>query len=125
MTDQQAKQQAKKRWGKKFAVRNAGHFSSADKRSEASNRVSELRAKKESLIREKDERLKALDWLTEINRKIVELNKEIQNEIPKTMFKRFDVGRVGGVAGMNFFEVLGSGDTWEEAFAQADKRALQ
>lgn len=122
MTNQQAQKQAQKRWGKKAAVRNAGKFSGTERRQDAADHIAQLKSERDALLKEKAERLKALDWLTGLDKNITRLNVEIRNEVPKTHFYRFDVGRIGGAGGFQFFEVLGSGDTWEEAFTRADKR---
>jgi hypothetical protein len=125
MTNEQAKKQAQKRWGKKYAVRNSGHISGQERRDAASEKIRQLRADKDAIDNEITERLKACDWYQSLKRRQGELAKEIQNTIPEAHRHRFDVGRIGGVSGFQFFEVLGSGDTWEEAFAQADQRTVQ
>lgn len=122
MTNEQAQAKAKKRWGKAAATRNGGHFSSEDRRQAAAARCTELRLERDALQKERAERLKALDWLIELDARVSALSKEINEELPKTHHHRFDVGRIGGIADFRFFEVLGSGDTWEQAFAKAESK---
>lgn len=122
MTNEQAKKQAQKRWGKESAIRNAGSFSSPDRRERASQAVREARAEIESIDKEVKERLAVCDWYQELQARRKTARKQIEDNQSLAMYHRFDVGRIGGVAGFQFFEVLGSGDTWEEAFAQADTR---
>lgn len=119
MTNDQALKQATKRWGKRAAVRNAGHFSSPDRRAAASEKATTARARIKAIDQEIAERLKALDWYQALTGERKELQKVASENSGMAMFHRFSVGKNMGL----FFEVLGSGDTWEEAFAQADKRA--
>ena len=124
MTNAQAEKEAKKRWGAKFAVRNSGHFSSQDRRDAANEKMRQLRADKDAVEKEITERLKNCDWYQALKKRQSELAKEIQGVMPETHRHRFDVGRIGGVAGLQFFEVLGSGDPWEEAFAKANGKSF-
>lgn len=119
MTNDQAMKQAAKRWGKKALVRNAGHFSSPERRAEAHEKTTTARARMKAIDREITERLKTLDWYQALTNERKELQKVASENSGIAMFHRFSVGRNAGL----FFEVLGSGDTWEEAFAQADERA--
>lgn len=118
MTNQQAMKQATKRWGKQALVQNNGHFSSPEKRATASEQATAARARIKAIDQEIADRLKALDWYQALTQERRELQKEASNNTSLALRYRFQVGRNTGL----FFEVLGSGDTWEEAFAQADAR---
>ncbi len=119
MTNEQAQREAKKRWGKSFFIRNGESFSSTEKRDK--NRDQYQAATKEiaSIEAEIKRRLSELDWYQELRTRQVTLRKEANNAQANCLYYRFTVGKCGGV----FNEILGQGDTWEEAFAKADKRA--
>lgn len=119
MTNDQAMKQAKKRWGSKALVRNAGRFSSPERRAEASEKTTAARNRIKAIDQEIAERLKVLDWYQALTSERKELQKTASENSGMAMFHRFSVGKNIGIG----FEVLGSGDTWEEAFAQADARA--
>jgi hypothetical protein len=119
MTNDQAMRQATKRWGKKAAIRNAGHFSSPERRDEASGKAQTARARIKDIDQEITARLKALDWYQALTSERKDLQKVASENSGMALFHRFSVGKDMGL----FFEVLGSGDTWEEAFAQADRRS--
>lgn len=57
-----------------------------------------------------------------------EKQKERMKDRNPEMYKRVafnhkcDVGRIQGIGGIQFFEIKGSGDTWDEAFVQFDRR---
>lgn len=119
MTNDQAMKQATKRWGTRAAVRNAGRFSSPERRDEASGKTQTARARIKDIDQEIAARLKALDWYQALTSERKDLQKVISESSGMAMFYRFSVGKNMGM----FFEVLGSGDTWEEAFAQADRRS--
>lgn len=121
MTNQQAMKQATKRWGKQALIQNGGHFSSPDRRAEAQGKAVAARARIKEIDQEIADRLKALDWYQSLTGERRELQKVASDNISLALRYRFQVGRNTGL----FFEVLGSGDTWEEAFAQADKRTHQ
>jgi hypothetical protein len=61
-----------------------------------------------------------LDWYQELRAKQREYRDQIRKHEGNALHYRFDVGRE---TSFGFVEVLGSGDTWEEAFAKADERA--
>ena len=35
------------------------------------------------------------------------------------------IGRIRGIAGLQFFEIMGSGDSWAKAMAQIERRELK
>lgn len=118
MTNEQAERAAKKRWGKAFFIRNGESFSSTEKRDK--NRDQYLAATKEvaSIETEIKRRLSELDWYQELRTRQQTLRKEANNAQGNALYYRFIVGKCGGV----FNEILGQGDTWEEAFAKADQK---
>jgi hypothetical protein len=118
MTNDQAMKQAAKRWGKKALIENNGRFSSPDRREAAREKAASARARIKAIDQEIADRLKALDWYQALTAERKDLQKTASENAGMSMFHRFSVGRDMGM----FFEVLGSGDTWEEAFAKADER---
>lgn len=119
MTNEQAMKRAAKRWGKRAMIENKGRFSSPDRRADARQRADAARVRIKEIDQEIAERLKALDWYQSLTGERKELQKTASENASLSMFHRFAVGRDMGM----FFEVLGSGDTWEEAFAKADERS--
>lgn len=118
MTNQQAMKQATKRWGKQALIQNGGHFSSPERRAEAGEKAKSARARMKEIDQEISDRLKALDWYQALTSERRELQKVASDNSSLALRYRFQVGRNTGL----FFEVLGSGDTWEQAFEQADQR---
>lgn len=117
MTNQQAATKAKKLWGKSFYVRNSGHVSSQEKRDEASKRYKAARTEIETIEADIKLRLRQLDWYQELRKQQRELRKESETAQSIALFHRFSVGKSNNL----FTEILGSGDTWEEAFAAVRK----
>lgn len=115
MTNQQAASKAKRRYGKRFYVRAGESFSSPERREKARDTVVDARAEVKRIDEEITRRLSVLDWYQDLRKQRSELTKRINNTEGNARYYRFHVGKSGGL--------LGSGDTWEEAFAQADKRA--
>jgi len=118
MTNQQAVAKAKKRWGKTFYVRNSGHFSSPEQRKTALDAVLNARAEIKRIEEEVARRLAELDWYQELLKQRRECRQQISNTEGDAHHYRFSVGRASGL----FNEIMGQGDTWEEAFAAADRR---
>lgn len=118
MDNKQAETEARKRWGKSFYIRNGEGFSSPEKRD--TNLVQYQTATKEiaEIEAEIKRRLGELDWYQELRTRQQALRKEANNAQSNCLYYRFTVGKCGGV----FNEILGQGDTWEEAFAKADQR---
>src|ERR1043165_4686687 len=118
MTNEQATAQEKKRWGKQFFVRNGESFSSVEKRDK--NRDQYRAATKEiaDIEAEIKRRLSELDWYQELRERQRKLRSEANVAQGNALYYRFSVGRRTST----FNEILGQGDTWEEAFAKADDR---
>jgi predicted RNase H-like HicB family nuclease len=108
MNQRQAMKEAKRRWGDKACLRDTKRPSSAEEREEANARLQEARA--------------ALKEATPENRK--ERRAALDKELTIALRYRYSVGYVGGIPAMGiaFFSIQGQGDTWEEAFKQADSR---
>lgn len=119
MTNQQAAAKAKKRWGKAFYVRNGESFSSPDKRKAALDTVLSARARKKEIDDEVQRRLNEMDWYQELQKERRECVERARKTEGYAHYYRFSVSRQ---TAMGFHEILGQGDTWEEAFAQADMR---
>jgi hypothetical protein len=118
MTNQQAAAKAKKRWGNRFYVRNAENMSSQQKRNENRDRYMELRAEIEQTEADVKLQLSQLDWYQEARKRQQELRKEADKAQSIALYHRFSVGKSNDM----FTEIVGNGDTWEEAFADAEKR---
>lgn len=100
MTKTKALKEAQKRWGKTAAIQEQRNCDSTPaSREEAKRKLGEINklsdAEKKARRRERDDALSRSYWY------------------------RFTVGRVS--MGL-FFEVLGQGDTWEDAFKASDVR---
>lgn len=105
MNQRQALKEATKRWGKAAAIRDQKNCDATpESRAAAHKRLVELNAICTT----------------------PELRKQHSNERDdvrgRANWYRYTVGEIGGVGGIQFLRVHGQGDTWEEAFAAADKR---
>lgn len=116
MTNEQAKREAKKRWGDKFYIRNGTHFSSQERRDTARAESKEAKAEIDAIEAEIKERLSRLDWYQELRTRQRELHKKRDKAQGESMHYRFNVGRSNGM----FTTILGQGDTWEQAFEAAN-----
>ena len=116
MDNNQARTQAKKRWGAKFYIRNSGFMSSPERRLKAQNEFHEARDAIAAIDKEIKERLATLDWYQELIANKRHHRKRSEQAQSDALHHRFSVGKQGAM----FTEILGSGDTWEEAFNQAD-----
>lgn len=116
MTNQQAAAKAKRLWGAKFYVRNGERFSSAERRDKNRAECKEAKAQIDAIEAEIKERLSKLDWYQELRARQRELWKTKDKASGESMYYRFSVGKRGPV----FTEILGQGDTWEEAFQKAE-----
>lgn len=105
MNSKQAMTQARARWGKKAAVQDSGKETSEAIRKAASAEVERLRA---TLTKEQQKE--------PANRKLI---RDLSNV---SCNFRYQVGSVQSIAGVfSAFLISGQGDTWEEAFARADR----
>lgn len=118
MTNQQAAAKAKKRWGKQAYIRAGQSFSDGERRGRASTTLREARAEVKHIDEEITRRLSECDWYQELRQQRRELTKQISDTQGSATYYKFSVGRFNGWAN----EIIGWGDTWEEAFAMADKR---
>ena len=117
MTRQQAFKEANKRWGRRGLIRANESVSSPERRETASAKVQGLRQRKKEIDAEISERLAGLDWyqaLTAERRAAVEAIRKTEGH---AFYKKFSVGQNE----LGMFWVKGQGDTWEEAFADADR----
>jgi hypothetical protein len=118
-SDAQVEREAKKRWGKKFFIRNGESFSSAEKRNKHREQYQTATKEIAEIEAEIKRRLAELDWYQALRTRQASLRKDANNAQANCIYYRFTVGKCGGV----FNEILGQGDTWEEAFAKADSRS--
>ena len=120
MTREQAKREAAKRWGKKSYWRVGVGVSSPERRDKAMEMVGqakEARAELEAEIKRREEAA-GIPALREQMKVLSQTVRE--TALGHAGYYKFQVGFIDNVIGA--FNVIGSGDTWEEAFAQADQR---
>jgi hypothetical protein len=118
MTRHEATRAAAKRFGAKAHLRIRDGRTSPELR-EAS--ISTLRVRRErvkAIDAEIAARLAALDWYRDLQAERRELTAAITMSLGNVAAYKFAVGKIEGIG----FHVYGQGDTWEEAFAAADKR---
>ena len=121
MTREQAQREATKRWGKQACIRASESLSSPEKRTAAKAMRDAGKARIEAIDAEIKKRLLELDWYTALLAEKKNL-RDKWGQVKGTgdlSYYKFSVGKDVGYA----FHVCGSGDTWEEAFAQADGKA--
>jgi len=119
MTTQQVAREVRKRWGGKGWYRASGPSSSALEREEATQRRDALKARKEAIDAEVKARLEALDWYQALMAERREVLKGIDAARSVAVHYRYGVGRDLGWA----HEVVGQGDSWSDALANADLRS--
>ena len=119
MTRQEAIRQAGKRWGKRAAYRVNGDCSSSEQREANGAKIRALRAEKESIIKDTNRRLQGIQWYRESCERQKAIYAELKTLSPMPYYK-FQVGSIDGILGA--FHIKGEGDTWEQAFADADRR---
>lgn len=106
MNAKQALAQARKRWGKTAAVEDRPQSATTpEQRAEAQKELDEHRR----------------EW-PEASKRPKELRDRMQKLASTTWRRRYQVGTVESMAGLAAFFIKGTGDTWEEALADADKR---
>jgi hypothetical protein len=110
MTRKQAMTEAKKRWGKRAAIRFEPRKATKGVREQASADL-----KTHRLARPPKE-----EWKTEDSRRWRARDSQLMG---LAMSYRYEVGRIGP-DWLPCFEIFGQGDSWEEAFAYADRRKL-
>ncbi len=120
MTREQAIKEARNRWGKAGIARASETLSSPERRTTQSDRNTALKARREAINAELAERLNALPWYVALIKERAEVAKELSSTQWNAHYFKFQVGKDLGYA----FHVSGSGDTWEQAFAQADARSI-
>jgi hypothetical protein len=117
MTRDIALREAQKRWGKRAMIRAGDKVTSAYRREIARAGAIRVKEQQDELIRERDERLKALDWLQQMNTEIAALGKQRNELLALSHHYKFSVGSVDNIIGA--FHIKGQGDTWEAAFDAA------
>lgn len=121
MTREQALKEARKRFGKDARIQVYDKCSSPEARGDALATVKAARARIEAIEAEIAERLKALDWYQALRAEQKAERETIKSIGNAAMYYKFNVGKVSNVGGLSFYHVDGQGDTWEQAFAQADR----
>jgi len=119
MTRDKAAREAQKRWGKKALIRVEQGLSSPERRADGDRRFAETQARIEAIDREMADRLAALDWYQALKDERKQVVAQKQRAMFDRFYHRFQVGQ--DELGFAFL-VLGKGDTWEEAFADADTK---
>lgn len=120
MTNQQAEKRAKQLWGKNAIIRNSGSFSSPEKRQASTDAIKAAKAEVDRIGNEIKERLATCDWYQELKAQERAAYAKLEEVKYHRAGYRFSVGKNIGWAN----EILGQGDTWEEAFAKAENREL-
>lgn len=109
--------EARKRWGKDAHVRQYPKTRDEIPRDEARQIMLAARDRVKAIDAEIADRLKALDWYQALMAERVAKRKEADNAQAWALYFRCTVGTLSAFA----FHVKGQGDTWDEAFAAADK----
>lgn len=115
MTREQAMKEARKRWGARAMIRAHERLSSPEQREAAAAEVRAMKDRRDAIEREINERLAALDWYQQLTAERKDVVKNIEQNRWRQAYYKFAVGSDMGFA----FHVRGSGDTWEQAFANA------
>lgn len=113
-----ALREARARWGAKAHIRASELPSSPQARDGARREVADLKARKTAIDKEITDRLAQLDWYIALTSESRALYQQINQRAYYVGHTRCAVGRHNGIG----FEVLGSGDSWAEAFTEADRR---
>jgi hypothetical protein len=116
MTRQQAQREAQKRWGARGIVRAGEALSSPEKRATAKQALDCGKTRRDAIDKEVQDRLNAEDWYRALMAERKQCIEQIKGASGWNCYYKFAVGKDAGIA----FHVDGQGDTWEEAFAQAD-----
>lgn len=119
MTREQAAKRARKLFGPKAYATIGPRLSSPEDRQAALDRRLALRLDVEAIDAEIKRRLADTPWYVELMEKRKAINAE-RNTLPSGAYYKFRVGFIDNVLGA--FNVEGEGDTWEEAFAQAERK---
>jgi hypothetical protein len=101
MTDKKALAEARKRWGKAANVQDRPKAPTAEQRAAAHEVMVRYKADRASVTRE-----------------------ELLRSQGTALCYRYSVGEVTAYP-IPLFHVRGQGDTWEEAFAEADRKAAK
>lgn len=118
MTRQQAMKRARSLCGPKALIRASEAISSPEKRSEATIKVLTARARITELEQEIAELLKGLDRYQSLMAEKRDMRAIVSANEGSAFYHKFSVGKDLGYA----FLVEGSGDTWEEAFGQVERK---
>lgn len=119
MTNAQAKTRAKKQFGSSFYIRAGESLSSPERREQARATVKQANDRIKEIDDEIRRRLEELDWFRELTGEKRGLRKTISKTEGNAFYYRFSVGTQNG----SFAAIAGTGDTWEEAFAQAEAKS--
>jgi len=119
MTREQAQREAKRRWGAKAKLTAGERQTSPERRQAAKDRRDAIDAEREAIKADIARRLAELPWYAEAQARLHALYVERRPLEFEPHHYRFRVGTSNGL----FNTILGEGDTWEEAFAAADRKA--
>lgn len=108
-----ALREAQRRWGKSAWIRKAKTPSDAASRIEAKAKRDETDARLLAIDKEIKERLAALDWYVQLTHERAGLTATKKRLTDTLLHRQCHVG-VG-------VRIMGWGDSWEEAFVDADK----
>jgi lysylphosphatidylglycerol synthetase-like protein (DUF2156 family) len=116
---EQALKRAQKVFGKRAYIRANKDLSSPEERAEAQARASTRRAERAELEAEIARREKEAG-IPELRAKIKAISDQSRAEIWNSGYYKFEVGNIDSILGA--FHIKGQGDTWEEAFANAENK---
>ena len=120
MTRVQAQRELAKRWGKRGYWRVGNGLSSPERRANAQAGVDSTRAARAELEAEIKRREDAAG-IPELRERVKALAQTIrETALGDANYYKFKVGFIDNVIGA--FNIIGYGDTWEEAFADADRK---
>ena len=117
MTDAQAAKRARAKWGKNAVWESRLGAADADERAQARERLKELRARREEIDAEIARRLAETPWYVELQAERKAVHAQQDRALGRAHSYRFMVGEFTGFTVC----IRGRGDTWEEAFTNAEK----
>jgi hypothetical protein len=117
MTRTEAMARGKRIFGAEFLYRVGEKLSSADDRESIRQQRRELVAEREAIDAEVKERLAQLDWYVALQKRRSDIFHALRYAEGRSSYFKFQVGK----REMGAFWIKGQGDTWEDAFADAEK----
>jgi hypothetical protein len=121
MTREEAFTKAARMFGKAGRLWLGRHgLSSPERRAEAAEQREQLKGELASVDAEIKERLAATEWYQALLDRRRTIRDQLDQADHNADYYRFSVGRAEGFADF----IAGKGDTWEQAFADAESKAV-